>query len=153
MISAVFERDVEGNQRRAIVRDIVGGVKTTDADMVAWKLAMSNIHRVDPSALSVVRGEWSWREDEAGTRRKTRARTATLTQPGAKFPPDGGSGKICRARWSYFPLVDDARGKDELAFPKHADVFEIEEINDEWWHGIYAGDAGLFPAIFVKERA
>ncbi|KIW72810.1 hypothetical protein PV04_00982 [Phialophora macrospora] len=153
MVSVVFERDVEGNQRRAIVRDIVGGIKTTDADMVAWKLAMSTIHRVDPSALSAVRGEWIWREDEAGTRRMTRARTATLPQLGAKFPPDGGSGKIGRARWSYFPLVDDAKGKDELAFPKHADVFEIEEANDEWWHGVYAGDAGLFPAIFVKDRA
>ncbi|OCT44151.1 RING finger domain-containing protein [Cladophialophora carrionii] len=153
MVTVVFERDVEGNQRRAIVRDIVGGVKLTDDDMAAWKLAMSNIHRTDTLALSAVRGEWSWREDEAGTRRTTRARTATLPQSGVKIPPDGGSGKICRARWSYYPVPDDAKGTDELAFPKYADVCEVEEINDEWWHGVYAGDAGLFPAIFVRDQA
>jgi hypothetical protein len=160
MISAVFERDGEGGQRRVILRDIVGGVKMTHPDMAAWKAAMSNIHRVDPAALSSVRGNWSWREDEAGTRRATRARTATLPPSGAKFPPDGGSGKVCRARWSYYPPSsedgdgeDRGKGKDELMFPKHADVREVEEINDEWWHGVYAGDSGLFPAIFVKDRA
>ncbi|EXJ64685.1 hypothetical protein A1O7_01023 [Cladophialophora yegresii CBS 114405] len=153
MVSVVFDRDVEGNQRRVIVRDIVGGAKMTDDDMAAWKLTMSNIHRIDPSTLSAARGEWSWRDDEAGTRRTTRARTATLPQSGVKFPPDGGSGKVCQARWSYYPVVDDGKGTDELAFPKYADVCEIEEINDEWWHGVYAGDAGLFPAIFVRDQA
>ena len=157
MTSIVFERDGEGGQRRVILRDVVGGVKMTDADMSAWKQAMSSIHHVDPAALFSARGEWSWREDDAGTRRATRARTAALPPSGAKFPPDGGSGKVCRARWScYPPPLDedgDERGTNELTFPKHADVREVEEINDEWWHGVYAGDTGLFPAIFVKDRA
>lgn len=153
MIAVAFERDGEVDQRRVILRDIVGGVKMNEADMAAWKLAMSNIHRVDASSLSAVRGDWSWREDEAGTRRKTRARASTRPISGAKFPPDGGSGKVYRARWSYYPPDEDDKGKGELMFPKHADVREVEEINEEWWHGVYAGDIGLFPAIFVKDRA
>ena len=152
MIGVAFERDGEGGNRRVIVRDIVGGAKMTDADMAAWKLTMSRAHRVDLSALTTIRGDWTWREDEAGTRRATRARTATVPS-GAKFPPDGGSGKIYQARWSYFPPDGDGNGSDELMFPKHADVREVEEVNEEWWYGVYAGDAGLFPAIFVRERA
>ena len=160
MISLVFERDGEGGQRRAILRDIVGGVRLKDADVAAWKLAMSNIHRVDMNSLSAFRGDWTWREDEAGTRRATRARPTSLPLWGAKFPPDGGSGKVYRARWSYYPPSpvdgddgDQDKGRGELMFPKHADVREVEEINDEWWLGVYAGEVGLFPAIFVQERA
>ncbi|EXJ70341.1 uncharacterized protein A1O5_06409 [Cladophialophora psammophila CBS 110553] len=153
MIAVAFERDDEGNERRIITRDIVGGVQMADADVAAWKLAMKNLHRVDRATLSAVRGDWSWREDEAGTRRKTRARAATLPRSGVQLPPDGGWGKAYVARWSYYPPEHDNKAKDELMFPKHATVREVEEINDEWWFGVYAGDAGVFPAIFLKSRA
>ncbi|KIW35258.1 uncharacterized protein PV07_01963 [Cladophialophora immunda] len=151
MIAVAFERDEEGNERRIITRDIVGGVQMTEADVAAWKLAMKNLHRVDRANLSAVRGDWSWREDEAGTRRKTRARTSTLPRSGMQLPPDGGWGKTCVARWGYYPPPnDDGKAKDELMFPKYANIREVEEINDEWWFGVYAGDAGVFPAVFVN---
>ncbi|KAH0840922.1 hypothetical protein AYO21_06176 [Fonsecaea monophora] len=150
MISVTFERDEEGNERRIITRDIVGGAQMSDADMAAWKLAMKNLHRVDRANLPAVRGDWSWREDENGTRRKTRARTSTLPRSGMQLPPDGGWGKICVARWGYYPPEDDGKARDELMFPKFANIREVEEINDEWWFGVYAGDAGVFPAVFVN---
>ncbi|KIY01551.1 uncharacterized protein Z520_03103 [Fonsecaea multimorphosa CBS 102226] len=150
MIAVAFEGDEEGNERRIITRGIVGGVQMTDADVAAWKLAMKNLHRVDRANLSAVRGDWSWREDEAGTRRKTRARTSTLPRSGMQLPPDGGWGKAYVARWGYYPSENDGKAKDELMFPKHANIREVEEINDEWWFGVYAGDAGVFPAVFVN---
>ncbi|OAP57640.1 hypothetical protein AYL99_08378 [Fonsecaea erecta] len=149
MIAITFERDEEGNDRRVITRDIVGGVKMTDADVAAWKLATKNQHRVNGTNLSAVQGDWTWREDEAGTRRKTRARTSTLPRSGMQIPPDGGWGKSYVARWGYYPLENAGNAKDELLFPKHANIREVEEINDEWWFGVYAGDAGVFPGVFV----
>jgi hypothetical protein len=61
-------------------------------------------------------------------------------------------GKVCRALWSYYP-EEGEDGKGELMFPKHAQVREIEEVNEEWWFGVYAGDAGLFPSVYVREEA
>lgn len=154
MVAVAFEPDGEGNQHRVITRDLVGGVKTTDADVAAWKVAANASQRPDQAMISAARGSWTWKEDEAGTRRASRARASTLSLSGStatRFPPDGGIGKVCRARWSYYP-EEGEKGKGELLFPKFGSIREIEEVNEEWWFGAYAGDMGLFPAIFVKDR-
>jgi hypothetical protein len=73
----------------------------------------------------------------------------TLNAQASKFPPDGGVGKRCLAFWSYYPEEGDG-GKGELLFPKGAEVREVEDINEEWSFGVYAGEKGLFPAQYVR---
>ncbi|KIX05863.1 uncharacterized protein Z518_03836 [Rhinocladiella mackenziei CBS 650.93] len=158
MIAVTFETDGDGGQRRVITRELVGGAKMTEADMAAWKLANSQLNstqHVDTASSLASQGQWSWKEDASGARRVTRARTATLPHSSSnatRFPPDGGAGKNCRALWSYYPEEGD-EGKGELMFPKHAEVCEVEEINEDWWFGVYAGDTGVFPSVYVRERA
>ncbi|KIW15727.1 hypothetical protein PV08_05777 [Exophiala spinifera] len=155
MIAVVFEMDADGGQRRIIRSDVVGGTKMTGADMAAWKLARANLHETPSADLAVnsstTRGKWTWREDTTSTRRATRARTARLSAP-ADFPPNGGIGKICRALWSYYP-EEGEEGKGELMFPRHAEVSEIEEVNEDWWFGVYAGDMGYCPAAYLRDIA
>lgn len=157
MIAVAFEPDKDDGQRRVVVRDLVGGFKMTEADMAAWKLAkvkLDNVQPAVPVASLSHGGQWTWREDPAGTRRTARARSSTLPPSNlnaTKFPPEGGVGKICRAQWSYYPEEGDD-GKGELMFPKHAEVREVEQINEDWWFGVYAGDMGVFPAVYVRER-
>ncbi|KIV81160.1 hypothetical protein PV11_08599 [Exophiala sideris] len=152
MVAVTFEQVTDDDHRRIIARDLVGGTKTTEADIAAWKLAKAQLtesHMEDASGSVRNRGQWTWREDSSGGRRATRARTATLSGS-STFPPDGGIGKVCRALWSYYP-EEGEDGKGELMFPKHADVREVEEVNEDWWFGVYAGDQGVFPAVYVRE--
>jgi hypothetical protein len=67
-----------------------------------------------------------------------------------KFPPNGGFGKVCLGLWSYFPEEGD-EGKGELMFPKGAEITEVEEVNEEWSEGVYAGEVGFFHVVFVRE--
>ncbi|EXJ89163.1 hypothetical protein A1O3_02227 [Capronia epimyces CBS 606.96] len=163
MISVTFEQERDEGQRRVILRDLVGGAKMTEADMVAWKitntqLSSNSIQRAaDPTATAATTGrggQWVWREDSSGTRRATRARAPTLpsSAPSStrlEFPPDGGVGKVCRSRWSYYP-EEGKDGEGELMFPKHAEIHEVEDINEDWSFGVYAGDMGVFPAVYVR---
>ncbi|CAK7265733.1 hypothetical protein SEPCBS119000_001662 [Sporothrix epigloea] len=76
----------------------------------------------------------------------------------ASFPPVGGVGRTAVARWAYYPDTenngndgdDAAPADDELMFPCRAEIREIEDVNDEWYHGVYMGRKGLFPSGFVK---
>jgi hypothetical protein len=62
-----------------------------------------------------------------------------------RFPPDGGVGLRVKANWAYFP----AEGvEDELGFPKLAEIREAEDINGDWFWGVYAGKKGLFPGNY-----
>ena len=40
--------------------------------------------------------------------------------------------------------------KDELSFPKNAEVREVETKNSDWCLGVYAGNVGLFPRNHVR---
>ncbi|KAF2423736.1 hypothetical protein EJ08DRAFT_724396 [Tothia fuscella] len=64
-----------------------------------------------------------------------------------RFPPNGGVGLRCVANWSYYP---DEGVKDELMFPKGAEVREGEDINGDWFWGVYAGGKGLFPGNYCS---
>ncbi|EHK16717.1 uncharacterized protein TRIVIDRAFT_195607 [Trichoderma virens Gv29-8] len=63
------------------------------------------------------------------------------------FPPDGGSGLVAHAMWSWYPK---SGAEDELMFPRGADIQEIRDINGDWFFGTYMGAKGLFPAPYVK---
>lgn len=84
------------------------------------------------------------------TNPSTTATTTTTTNNNhnvpTHFPPDGGIGMRVLARWGYFPGPDV---KDELMFPRAAEIREVEDINGDWYWGCYAGHKGLFPGPYV----
>ncbi|RDH27358.1 hypothetical protein BDQ94DRAFT_163679 [Aspergillus welwitschiae] len=63
-----------------------------------------------------------------------------------RYPPDGGVGLVVHALWSWYP---EDGVKDELMFPRGAEITEAENINDDWYWGCYAGLTGLFPGAHV----
>lgn len=62
-------------------------------------------------------------------------------------PPDGGTGMKCLALYNYFPKGGVS---DELAFPKNAEIREVEAKNGDWYVGVYAGKVNLFPSNHVR---
>jgi hypothetical protein len=134
--------------RRVVVNDLVGGHKFTAEDIASFTAALSNPTTAAPSMIPSAAGRWSWRENSEG-KRSSRLRAVTLNAQASKFPPDGGYGKKCLAFWSYYPEEGDG-GRGELLFPKGAEVREVEDINEEWSFGVYAGEKGLFPAQYVR---
>lgn len=153
MVSITFDPDRDGGQRRTVICDLVGGANLSKEDMISWRQRNARVGDAVPSVptSSLDPGQWSWREDQSGTKRATRSRAAAVPNATAgKFPPDGGTGKVCRALWSYYP-EDGDEGRGELMFPKHAEVREAEEVNEDWWYGVYAGDVGVFPGVYVRE--
>ena len=40
--------------------------------------------------------------------------------------------------------------KNELIFPKGAEITEVEALNEEWGVGWYMGEVGLFPRGYTK---
>jgi hypothetical protein len=134
--------------RRVVVNDLIGGHKFTAEDIVAFTAAMSSPTSAAPSMMPSAAGRWSWQENREG-KRSSRLRAVALNAQASKFPPDGGFGKRCLALWSYYP-EEGEEGKGELLFPKGAEVREVEDINEEWSFGVYAGEKGLFPAKYVR---
>ena len=150
MIVVEFDDDfpqLDGH-RRIVTNDLVGGQKLTAEDIIAFTASLSSPSAAAPSLIPSATGKWSWRENSEG-KRSSRSRAATLNAPASKFPPDGGFGKRCLGMWSYYPEEGEG-GTGELLFPKGAEVREVEEINEEWYFGVYAGEKGLFPAQYVK---
>jgi len=62
-------------------------------------------------------------------------------------PADGSLGMRCLALWGYFPQEDVT---DELAFPRNAEIKEVEDRNGDWYLGVYAGQVRLFPSNHVR---
>lgn len=139
MVIVGFE-DNRGGQRRVVVQDLVGGTG----------LHEESDSSTDNSGVAVQR--WSW-GDGACTRLVTTdvSKTAPTTSAGLNiengFPPDGGIGMLCVALWSWYP---EAGADDELLFPKGAEIKEAQDVNGDWFHGMYMGKRGLFPAPFVR---
>ncbi|KAH5165942.1 hypothetical protein HBH68_243600 [Parastagonospora nodorum] len=126
--------DRDGGQQRMVVRDLVGGYTLKeDADDTARS----------PTSGKPMR-EWKWRDYEGNVHNYRAPLNAAV--PAQKFPPDGGVGLRLKAKWSYWP---DEGVKDELAFPRHAEIREAVAINKDWYWGVYCGGTGLLPASFV----
>jgi hypothetical protein len=51
-----------------------------------------------------------------------------------------------QAKWSYFHGEEN---EDELVFPRGAEIKEVDDVNDEWFWGRYAGRTGLFTRTHV----
>ena len=140
-VMVVGFEDRDGGRKRVVTKDLVGGM--------ALKVE-------GPDQHAVAAERWSWK-DGSDSHRSSRAvckavagsTTATASSPltTQRFSPDGGAGLRARALWSYYPGEGVA---DELLFPRGAEVGEIEDINEDWYWGVYAGAKGLFPAGYVR---
>jgi len=162
MIMVGFE-DFEHGQRRVVVRDLVGGHTFKDCYVQSQGQNQSSAGKgaavLSPELGS---GEWYWKDGSERRKKASRARTnSAINGPETgspssptmglsstrRFPPDGGAGLVVLAMWSYYP-DDDV--KDELLFPRGAEIMETENVNDEWFWGYYAGTTGLFPGAYGK---
>lgn len=143
--------DRVGGQWRIVVAERVGGLALKDEQQPS--------HRADantatpPATLST---QWSWREDDGTLRQGAPGAHSPLPSPGLppeglmskqRFPPSGGVGLRIHALYAWWP-EDGAR--DELMFPKGAEITEAEDINGDWFWGCYAGSKGLFPGNYGK---
>lgn len=154
MIVVGFE-DNELGQRRVVDKDLVGG------------RALKDDERAEQQSE---REEWRWQEQGQGRRAKTvrasaaaaaAASTTSVASPAHRndasqssplpmlktYPPSGGAGMHVQALWSYWPKDGVA---DELAFPKGAEIREVEDINGDWFWGVYCGRKGLFPGNYGR---
>ncbi len=137
MIVVGFEDSLAG-QRRVIVNDLVGGHALKD-DVPGSNLSDQPMAKDE---------EFMWRDgQQVQVHTITRPRFPASAQPNPKFPPDGGFGMRVLALWSYWP---EPEAVDELEFPKGAVVSEVENINGDWFWGVYAGTKGLFPGNHVR---
>ncbi len=132
--------DGRAGQRRYVAQDLIGG-------------RTLKIEPVDtPEQGSVQRWYIEYAKERRYERlvaRDVRATAASNESTPAMqtFPPDGGFGLSAVAKWAWFPA---AGADDELLFPKAAEIREIENLNGEWFYGVYMGAKGLFPAGYVK---
>lgn len=157
MIIVGFEDSPLG-QRRVVVNELVGGHALKDDEAET----SSEPHP------SVVEQEWTWRDGQQVQVRSIKKRhlhssnctTTSDAIPSSSssslrsqqkqrqaqhFPPDGGVGMKVQAHWSYWP---EDGAENELAFPKGAVVSEAEDINGDWFWGVYAGEKGVFPGNY-----
>lgn len=149
MVVIGFEDSVKG-QRRTVVDDFVGGLAFKD-DLDAQNATHNS-------------EQWSWQDEEQQRQAKTISKAvryqaiisgqhpvsdgATSPPPLLKqYPPNGGIGMRVLALWSYWPQEGVA---DELAFPKGAEMRECEDINGDWFWGIYCGRKGLIPGNYGR---
>lgn len=162
--------DREDGQRRVIVRDLVGGHALKDEHLTR-SASSSPATTGSIASLEHGNGNWSWKDGPERRKKASRLRapagspgnshepssdpssqspgtpTSHAGLPFRRFPPDGGVGLIVHAMWSWYPEEDV---EDELVFPRGADIKEVENINDDWFWGCYAGRTGLFPGTHVK---
>lgn len=125
-------QDGNGGQKRYTVHDLVGGRRL----------------QVEAVPNEPDLQKWLWYEgDEKRERLVAKDVSHTIDASDTCFPPDGGLGLKASARWAWYPAPGN---NDELLFPKGAEITEIEDANGEWFHGIYMGSKGLFPAPYVR---
>ncbi|KAH8894953.1 hypothetical protein GQ53DRAFT_715684 [Thozetella sp. PMI_491] len=143
--------DGPGGQRRIVAHDLVGG-RMLRVETLAPGHAQSH-------GLQI----WSWSggaklsekyqrlvsvdvkacADAAGVEPALRAK---LTD---RFPAEGGCGPRVLARWAWYPEPGPNHG-DELLFPKGAEITEVDQFDEAWFHGTYMGAKGVFPAPYVR---
>jgi hypothetical protein len=145
-------QDGEDGQRRIVTKDLVGGHAMKDAEH-----GENANPRSPTSAAAPVNKEstWSWRDTDGSIHKFSRQLNSSTTSPQSsmlphpqqRFPPDGGVGLHVQALWSYLP----GEGvEDELGFPKGAEIREAEDINGDWFWGVYSGRKGLFPGNYGR---
>lgn len=85
------------------------------------------------------------RDPVGGWRLKEEPHTNTSVPPPTQ--QQGVNGYNCIASWSWFPTEENS---DEVAFPRHAEVRECQDLNEDWGIGVYARRVGVFPRNHTK---
>lgn len=151
MVILGFEDRDGGKQSRIVVRDLVGGWALKEDATSPLASPHSGSAAASPTRSRLNSTSWSWRDPDGTVRNAhhSLAHSSSLVSyaPSLQYPPDGGIGLRMIALWSYYPL-DGV--KDELMFPKGAEIKEAEDINSDWFWGVYAGRKGLFPGGFAR---
>jgi hypothetical protein len=139
-------------QRRIVINELVGGMGLIEEDPAIPPSSTKS--PTDDNMAASTPPKWSWKDPD-GISRKATVRnpkfsyqhgTTSSTPAPARFPPDGGIGLRTYAVWAYFPADGVV---DEIGFPKGAEIREVEDINGDWFSGVYAGAKGLFPGNYV----
>jgi Zinc finger, ZZ type/Zinc finger, C3HC4 type (RING finger) len=149
MVIVGFE-DRDGGQRRVVVNDLVGGVTLKEEEAFAETDGASQQHgqqQQDQLSWYWSGGDGKVHRQQGGHSRQAFVTPAQFTILNHKFPPDGGVGLRGIAKWGYFP-ADGVT--DELMFPRGAEIREAEDINHDWFWGVYCGAKGLFPGGYVQ---
>ncbi|WYZ40631.1 hypothetical protein EsH8_IV_000972 [Colletotrichum jinshuiense] len=127
-------RDGPGGQLRHILSDLVGG---------------RNLRTVQVEGDDQAPQKWWWYEGGQKRERFVTKDVAADAPTGEGlaqgFPADGGVGMRASATWAWYSKADD-----ELLFPKGAEIREIEDVNGDWFFGVYMGAKGLFPSPYVR---
>lgn len=127
---------------RFIERDLVGGRKLR-VEPVA-----------DESQPDTPSQKWSWKQEDQKLERLV-TQEVSAAAPNSDdsatyttlFPPDGGVGLRVSAKWAWFPREE---ADDELLFPRGAEIREVEDVNGDWYFGVYMGAKGLFPSGYGR---
>ncbi|EJP70241.1 RING finger domain-containing protein [Beauveria bassiana ARSEF 2860] len=127
---------------RFIERDLVGGRKLR-VEPVA-----------DDSQPDTPSQKWSWKQEDQKLERLV-TQEVSAAAPNSDdsatyttlFPPDGGVGLRVSAKWAWFPREE---ADDELLFPRGAEIREVEDVNGDWYFGVYMGAKGLFPSGYGR---
>ncbi|KAF1961885.1 hypothetical protein CC80DRAFT_531664 [Byssothecium circinans] len=147
MIVVGFE-DRDGGQRRIVVRNLVGGLSLREEEVASPPTNESSTPTTSTQTQAQREEKWTWREHDGSRHHSPSTSTSPhALQPQRRYPPDGGVGLRVQARWGYFPAAD---AEDELSFPKFAELTEAEDINGDWFWGVYAGSKGLFPGGYGR---
>lgn len=151
MVVVGFE-DRNGGQRRIVTNDLVGGHRLKEDELFKTNRPQLAAGEGSTSPLGsppIHDQVYTWKEADGSVRRRKRTsnRYDLVNQDSAgmrsKFPPDGGEGQHLVAQWSYFPTDGAA---DDLSFPRGAEIREAEDINGDWYSGVYCGKPGLLPS-------
>ncbi|KAL8822304.1 MAG: hypothetical protein Q9191_006959 [Dirinaria sp. TL-2023a] len=121
--------------QRTVVQDLVGGH------------ALKEDGNPEESGGRGRKPEWKWKEENTIRTLPTQKRTSTSNAARAPLPPSGGTGLSATALWSYYPQEGV---QDELGFPKGAEITEAEDINGDWFWGIYCGKGGVWPSAYAR---
>ncbi|ERS99893.1 hypothetical protein HMPREF1624_03260 [Sporothrix schenckii ATCC 58251] len=166
MVVVAFREDGKngGMPRRVVLEDLVGGfrLETGEAssaasgmDVESWYVWYKEEKHFERLVSRDVRMSAPSTAPSAVITTAAAAAASPATPKSAPFPPLGGVGRTAVARWAWYPEQsgggdgDATAANDELLFPRQAEIREIEDVNGEWYHGVYMGRKGLFPSGFV----
>lgn len=126
-----------GLQRR-VFKDVVGGRASVQPD---------DVHFGGPTAMAL--------ENYKPATPVSSPAADPANDDTLRPPPTGISSSLrLRAVWSYFPDAatrdSDEDIKDELQFPRGAEITDAIDENGEWFWGVYAGMSGFFPAAYCR---